>query len=103
MESLRFMLRDRDTKYTDAFDAVFQSENVARSYWGRSRVSAIGMPEPLMALERQMMSGTIPVGSKEKNWLVRPQPIWPSRCPSRLTTTCAATSPAPRWRPCPGC
>jgi transposase len=28
MESLRFMLRDRDTKYTEAFDAVFQSEDV---------------------------------------------------------------------------
>ncbi|QEU89005.1 integrase [Streptomyces viridosporus T7A] len=28
MESLRFMPRDRDTKYTEAFDAVFPSEDV---------------------------------------------------------------------------
>ena len=28
MESLRFVLRDRDTKYTDSFDAVFRSEDM---------------------------------------------------------------------------
>ncbi|MFD8194700.1 integrase core domain-containing protein [Streptomyces wuyuanensis] len=28
MDSLRFLLRDRDAKYTDAFDAVFQADDV---------------------------------------------------------------------------
>jgi transposase InsO family protein len=28
MESLRFALRDRDTKYTESFDAIFQSEDM---------------------------------------------------------------------------
>jgi hypothetical protein len=28
MESLRFLLRDRDSKYTDAFDAVFEAEGL---------------------------------------------------------------------------
>jgi transposase InsO family protein len=28
MESLRFVLRDRDTKYTESFDAVFRSEDM---------------------------------------------------------------------------
>ena len=28
MESLRFVLRDRDTKYTESFDAIFQSEDM---------------------------------------------------------------------------
>ncbi|MGW1711507.1 integrase, partial [Streptomyces sp. NPDC002206] len=27
VESLRFVLRDRDSKYTDAFDAVFEAED----------------------------------------------------------------------------
>ncbi|CAM5327523.1 hypothetical protein SANTM175S_08081 [Streptomyces antimycoticus] len=28
MDSLRFLLRDRDSKYTNAFDAVFQADDV---------------------------------------------------------------------------
>jgi putative transposase len=28
MESLRFLIRDRDTKYTHAFDAVFEADNI---------------------------------------------------------------------------
>ncbi|WP_326710052.1 transposase [Streptomyces sp. NBC_01474] len=28
MESLRFLLRDRDSKYTDAFDAVFEADHM---------------------------------------------------------------------------
>ncbi len=28
MESLRFLLRDRDAKYGDAFDAVFETEEL---------------------------------------------------------------------------
>ncbi len=28
LESLRFLVRDRDGKYTDSFDAVFESENI---------------------------------------------------------------------------
>jgi putative transposase len=28
MESLRFLIRDRDTKYTRAFDAVFHAEDI---------------------------------------------------------------------------
>jgi transposase InsO family protein len=28
MDSLRFLLRDRDTKYTHAFDAVFQTDDM---------------------------------------------------------------------------
>ena len=28
MDSLRFVLRDRDTKYTPSFDGVFQSEDI---------------------------------------------------------------------------
>ena len=29
MESLRFVLRDRDSKYTEAFDTVFETEEIA--------------------------------------------------------------------------
>jgi putative transposase len=28
MESLRFLIRDRDTKYTRTFDAVFEADNI---------------------------------------------------------------------------
>ncbi len=40
-ESLRFVLRDRDSKYTDAFDGVFEADgmDVARSAERRSTTS----------------------------------------------------------------
>jgi hypothetical protein len=36
MESLRFVLRDRDTKYTKSFDAVFDAEEMEG--WGHRRI-----------------------------------------------------------------
>ena len=38
----------------------------------------MGVPYPLMDLDRRITSGTIPAGSKEKDGPVRPQPIWMS-------------------------
>ncbi len=44
----------------------------------------MGVPYPLMDLDRQMRSGMIPAVSKDNNQPVRPQPIWMSSATSRV-------------------